>query len=73
MSATSNRGDTNMKRLLLGAVLTGLAAAGCGDGDVKPNTAPMTDEEVRKMKEEDRQIDDQERRGSGSATPARKK
>jgi hypothetical protein len=62
-----------MRRLVLGAVLTVLATTGCGGSDVKPNTAPMTDEEVRKMKEEDRQIDDQERSGSGSATPARRK
>jgi hypothetical protein len=62
-----------MRRLVLGAVLTVLATTGCGGSDVKSNTAPMTDEEVRKMKEEDRQIDDQERSGSGSATPARRK
>ena len=59
-----------MRKGLLGATLAVLAA-GCGGGDVKPNTAPMTEEEVRRMKEEDRRVDEAERSGSGSATPAR--
>ena len=62
-----------MRSLLLWAALVGLTSTGCGGGDVKPNTAPMTDEEVRKMREEDRQIDDQEKGGSGTATPAQKR
>jgi hypothetical protein len=62
-----------MKRLLLWAMLAGLTATGCGGGNAASNTAPMSDEEIRKMKDEDRQIDEQERNGSGTATPARKK
>lgn len=61
-----------MRIVLLGAVVAALAA-GCGEA-VKPNASPMSEEEIRKMKEDDRQIDDSERSGSGSATgkPARR-
>ena len=60
-----------MKRLL-GIVVTALFVCGCG-GSVKPNTNPMTEEEIRQMKEDDRRIDEAERSGSGTATPARKR
>ncbi|HVK08073.1 MAG TPA: hypothetical protein VM597_04780 [Gemmataceae bacterium] len=46
----------------------GLSAGGCGNSTT-PNTAKMTDEEVRRMKEEDRRVEDDERSGSGAATP----
>src|SRR5262245_10470142 len=72
MSATCNRGGAIMKRLLIGLVFVVLTTSGCG-GDSTPNTSAMSDEEIRKMKEEDRKIDDEERGGSGSATPARKR
>jgi len=62
-----------MTRTLSLLIMAGglLWAVGC-DSQPKPNTAPMTDEEVRKMKEEDRQIDDAERAGSGTATGKKK-
>jgi hypothetical protein len=59
------------RRLLLGVVFAGLAA-GCG-GPPKPNTAPMTKEEIQKVREEDSRIESDERSGSGSATSVRKK
>ncbi|HKB03619.1 MAG TPA: hypothetical protein VKD90_15455 [Gemmataceae bacterium] len=58
-----------MRQVVFAAVLLGLTA-GCG-GDPKPNTAPMTEEEVRQMRDEDRRIDEAEKSGSGSATPAK--
>jgi hypothetical protein len=63
-----------MRRTLTRLLLAGglLWAVGCG-GQPKPNTEPMTEEEVRKMQEEDRQIDDAERAGSGTATGKKKK
>lgn len=54
-----------MIRLLL--ILAPLAFAGCGAGSPPMNTKPMTEEEIRKMKEDDKQIEDEERSGSGSA------
>jgi hypothetical protein len=61
-----------VRKVLIGAVMAA-AAAGCGGDNPKPNTAPMTEEEVRQMKEEDRRIDEAERSGSGSATPAKRR
>jgi hypothetical protein len=61
-----------VRKVLIGAVLA-TVASGCGGGSPTPNTAPMTEEEVRQMREEDRQIDEVERSGSGSATPAKKR
>ncbi|HJZ93422.1 MAG TPA: hypothetical protein VKE40_21270 [Gemmataceae bacterium] len=60
-----------LSRLLLAGGLLGIL--GC-DGNSKPNTKPMTEEEIRQMKEQDRQIDEDERGGSGTATgkPKRK-
>jgi hypothetical protein len=63
-----------MRRLVLSAVAVLLAGAvGCGDGRPPLNTAPLTDEEKQKIKEQDKMIDDEERSGSGTATPAKKK
>ncbi|HUR55271.1 MAG TPA: hypothetical protein VMZ71_14145 [Gemmataceae bacterium] len=56
-----------MRRLVL---LAAIAAAGCGG--VTPNTAPLTDEQKQKIKEEDRRIDDEEKSGSGTAVKAKK-
>jgi hypothetical protein len=57
-----------MRRLVL---LAALAAAGCGS-EVTPNTAPLTDEQKQKIKEEDQRIDDEEKSGAGTAVKAKK-
>jgi hypothetical protein len=60
-----------LTRLLLAGGL--LVVLGCGDGQPKMNTRPMTEEEIRQMKENDRQVDEDERSGSGTATGKLKK
>ena len=57
-----------MRRLVL---LAALAAGGCGG--VTPNTAPLSDEQKQKIKEDDRRIDDEEKSGSGTAVKVNKK
>jgi hypothetical protein len=50
-------------RTLLTLVLVAVvaAAAGCGGGSsTSLNTAPLTDEQKAKIKEQDRQVDDEE-------------
>ncbi len=59
-----------MTRLICAFALFGLV--GCG-GSPKPNTAKMTDEEVRKMREEDNKNDDEERSGSGTAVQRKRR
>lgn len=50
-----------MRALILIAGLVGFAgAAGCG-GSPTANTAPLTDEEKRKIQEEDERVSNQER------------
>jgi hypothetical protein len=60
-----------MRKVILLAGILALAAAGCGNSTTL-NTAPLTDEEKQKIKEEDRRIDDEERSGSGTKVPRKK-
>ncbi|HVK17044.1 MAG TPA: hypothetical protein VM533_08845 [Fimbriiglobus sp.] len=56
-------------------LMIGLAATvgvGCS-GSPALNTAPLTEEEKQKIREEDKRVEDDERGGSGTATPAKKK
>lgn len=51
-----------------------VAAGGPGcDSSPSLNTAPLTEEEKQKIREEDKRVEDEERGGSDSATPAKKK
>lgn len=61
-------------RKLFAAVLfaAGLGVVGCGAKDVI-NTAPMTDEEKRKVKEEDQRIADEESQGSAAKAKNKKR
>ncbi len=61
-----------MFRITSGLLLLALLS-GCGGGDPAPNTTPLTEERKRKIKEEDRRIDESERSGSGTATPTKKR
>jgi hypothetical protein len=57
-------------------LMIGLMAVGGGmgcSGAPTLNTAPLTEEELRKIREEDKRVEDDERSGSGTATPAKKK
>ena len=45
---------------------------GCS-GSPALNTAPLTEEEKQKIREEDKRVEDEERGGSGTATTAKKK
>ena len=56
-----------MRRLVL---LAALGGAGCGG--VTPNTAPLTDEQKQKIKEDDQRIDDEEKSGAGTAVKTKK-
>jgi hypothetical protein len=61
-----------MRKLIrLVGLLALAAAAGCGNSTTL-NTAPLTDEEKRKIKEEDQRIDEEERSGSGTKVPRKK-
>jgi hypothetical protein len=62
-----------MMRMLL--IVIPFVFIGCGGGSPPMNTKPMTDEEIRLMKEDDKRIDDEERSGSGTAVgkPNRKR
>ena len=48
-----------------------LGVAGCGPQPL--NTAPLTDEEKAKIKQQDQRVEDEERSGSGMATSKKKK
>lgn len=62
-----------MRRLLvLLTVLAPVVLTGCGDSQAL-HTGKMTDEEIQKMKDEDRRIDDEERSGSGTAVHKKKR
>lgn len=62
-----------MSRFLCWSLLLGmLGSFGCG-GTLPMNTAKMTEEEIRKMKEDDRRVEDEERSGSGTASPPKKR
>lgn len=56
-------------RLVALALLAALAAAGCG-GKPTLNTAPLTDADKAAIKAEDRQVTEEEKSGSGTATKA---
>lgn len=60
------------KLLAMIVVLAPVALTGCG-GSPALHTGNMTDEEIRQMKEQDSQIDDEERSGSGTAVNKKKK
>jgi hypothetical protein len=38
-----------------------------------PTPGPLTEEQKQKIKEEDRNVDDEERSGSGTATPIKRR
>lgn len=60
-----------MRKLIAAALLAaGLGLVGCGAKDVI-NTAPMTDEEKQKVKEEDQRIADEESQGSVAKAKAK--
>jgi hypothetical protein len=63
-----------MKHLIraLAIVAGAVATAGCG-GKTTMNTAPLTDEQKAQIKAADKSVDDEERSGSGTAQPAKKK
>ena len=50
-----------------------LAAAGCGSRQPPLNTAPLSTEEKAKIKARDLEVDQEERSGSGTATPRKKR
>ena len=54
-------------RLLTSVLLAAACAAclGCGDSATKIDTSPLTDEQKQKIREQDRQIDDEESGGRG--------
>ena len=63
-----------MSRILTWVLLIGLAgAAGCNGGNPPMNTAPLTDEQKAKIRAEDKQIEDEERSGSGTATKRKRR
>lgn len=55
------------------ALAGALAVAGCGGSNPPMNKAPLTDAEKAAIKEQDKQVDDEERSGSGTATKGPKK
>jgi hypothetical protein len=60
-----------MKRIIVlfvSILLTGVAGCG-GCSKTTLNTAPLSDEEKAQIQEQDRQVEDDERRGSGTAVP----
>lgn len=59
--------------VLLAGLAAFLGSAGCGGGSTKLNTAPLTDEQRQKIKEDDKRIDDEERSGAGTAVPRKKR
>jgi hypothetical protein len=61
------------KALLLTALAALPAAGGCGNGSPPLNTAPLTEEERRQIREADQRIDDAEKSGSGTAVAGPKK
>jgi hypothetical protein len=61
-----------MRKWLLILGLAAPAVPGCS-GSPALNTAPLTEEEKQKIREEDKRVEDEERSGSGTATPAKKK
>lgn len=56
--------------LVLGMLIAGLV--GCGSSKTV-NTAPLSDEQKVKIKAADQGLEDEERSGSGTATPVKKK
>lgn len=62
-----------MSRIVLWLVLFGVAGgAGCG-GKPPLNTAPLTDEQKKAIKEQDKKTDDEEKSGSGAAKGGKKR
>jgi hypothetical protein len=63
-----------MTRILTWMLLVGLiGAAGCGGSNPPPNTAPLTAEQKAAILSEDQRIDKEERSGSGTATPRKRR
>ncbi len=58
--------------LTLGLAALLIGVTGCSS-DPTPNTAPLTEEEKQKIREEDKRVEDEERSGSGTATQPKKK
>ncbi len=62
-----------MRKLLLPLlVVLAAVAAGCGSPNVSGSTAPLSDEEKRKIAEQDKQIDDEESPGNKTLKPKKK-
>lgn len=59
-------------RPLILAALVAAVSIGCS-GSVAMNTDPLTDEQKQKIKEEDRRVDDEEKSGSGTASPVKRR
>ena len=63
-----------MTRIVTALLLAGVAGAvGCSGGSPPPNTAPLTPEQKAKIQSEDKQVEEAERSGSGTATPRRRR
>ena len=62
-----------MRRVIVAVVagLAALTAVGCGGNETVINTNKMTDEEVRKMQEEDQKVFEQEGGKAGKAGAAK--
>lgn len=62
-----------MRKLLLPLfVLFAVVAVGCDGPKVSGSTAPLTDEEKRKIAEQDKQIDSEESPGNKTLKPKKK-
>ena len=61
------------KRLLIGLVLTVMIGCGGGNSPTEINTTEFTEEQKKAIKQADKEVNDEEKSGAGSATPPKKK